>query len=77
MRMSKNRFDCYRQISAQFDSTASCGHAIKKGDIIGYNPSVRDDRGQKRTQCASCWAKWAAENAEADAIERGYLPTIG
>ena len=77
MRMSKDRFDYYRAIVAGFNSTGSCGHAIKKGELIGYNPSIRDERGQKKTQCASCWAKWVSENAEADAIEAGYLPTIG
>ena len=77
MRMSKDRFDYYSAIVARFDSVASCGHGIKKGELIGYNPSIRDIRGQKKTQCASCWAKWVSENAEAEAIERGYLPTIG
>lgn len=26
-----NRFDNYREITAKFDSTGKCGHAIKKG----------------------------------------------
>ena len=69
MHQSKDRFDYYRGIEARFASTGSCGHPIAKGDRIGFNPSVRDEKGQKKTQCASCWAKWTAENEEADRLE--------
>jgi hypothetical protein len=62
-----DRFPYYREIAARFDSTGSCGHEIRKGERIGWNPRV------KKTQCAACWAQWTAENAEADAIERGYV----
>ena len=61
-----DRFDNYREIDARFASTGTCGHAIAKGDVIGWHPRL------KKTQCAACWARWVAENAEADAVERGY-----
>lgn len=64
------RFDDHREITAKFDSTASCGHAIKTGDRIGYGRK----HGQSSTQCPDCWGKWSAENREADAIESGYMP---
>ncbi|MCH8851588.1 MAG: hypothetical protein IID41_02935 [Planctomycetes bacterium] len=64
---SADRFDNYREIDARFASTGSCGHPIAKGDRIGWH------RALKKTQCATCWARWVAENAEADAMERGYL----
>ena len=63
-----DRFDAYREIVARFNSEGSCGHAIKRGDRIGWNPYA------KKTQCAACWAHWSAENAEAEAIERGSMP---
>ncbi len=63
-----DRFDSYREIQARFDSTGSCGHPIKRGDVIGWNKRVR------KTQCAACWARWVAENREADQIESGYGP---
>lgn len=65
----KARFNEYRDIDARFDSPGTCGHAIRKGDRIGWARRTRE------TQCAECWAKWRAENADADAIERGYMPT--
>ena len=61
---SADRFDNYREIDARFASTGTCGHAIAKGDRIGWHPRL------KKTQCADCWARWVAENAEADALER-------
>ncbi len=64
-----DRFDSYREIQAKFASVGSCGHEIRKGDRIGWNPRVR------RTQCAECWARWSAENAEAAAVEAGYTPS--
>jgi hypothetical protein len=70
-----NRFDNYREITARFDSVATAcgstapgGHAIKTGDRIGYLP------GRALTMCSDCWARWVAENREADAIEAGYMP---
>ena len=62
---SADRFPNYRTITARFASTGSCGHEINKGDSIGWNPRV------KKTQCAACWARWQAEHAEADYLERG------
>ena len=64
MRYDTDRFYNYREISARFKSDGSCGHAIVKGDRIGWNP------GNKKTQCADCWRRWCAENAEADMLER-------
>ncbi len=64
---SADRFENYREIDARFASTGTCGHAIAKGDRIGWHPSL------KKTQCASCWLRWVAENAEAAAMEGGAL----
>jgi hypothetical protein len=61
-----DRFDNYREIKAKFDSTGACGHAIKKGDRIGWNKKFG-------CRCSNCWSKWVAENQEADAIEQGYM----
>jgi len=63
-----NRFDNYRELAARFASTGACGHPIQKGDRIGWNK-------RHGAQCSSCWARRVAENREADAIERGYLPS--
>ena len=62
--MSYDRFCNYREISAPFDTTGTCGHPIKKGDRIGWN------RRASKLQCAACWHKWVAENLEADYLER-------
>ena len=62
-----DRFNNFREIVARFASTGKCGHAIKKGDVIGWNPRT------KSVYCTDCWAKWVAENREADAIEAGYM----
>lgn len=64
------RFSDHREIDAKFDSIGSCGHEIRKGDRIGYARKG----GKSHTSCAACWRKWAAENAECDAIESGYMP---
>lgn len=61
-----DRFNDYRELRAKRADTASCGHTIKVGDVIGWAPR------SKRTSCADCWRKWAHENAEADMMERGY-----
>lgn len=59
-----NRFQDYREITArQTAHPAACGHDVKVGDRIGWNPRT------KRVKCAGCWAKWASENAEADLYE--------
>ena len=63
-----DRFDNFAEIRAKFNSTGTCGHQIKKGDVIGYNPRT------KSTSCPNCWSRWVAENREADAIEAGYMP---
>lgn len=57
------RFNDYRVITARFASTASCGHPVKKGAEIAWAPRT------KETQCADCWRRWSAENAEADLYE--------
>lgn len=58
-----DQFDNYREISARFDSTGNCGHAITKGQVIGYNRT-------HGCKCAACWAKWSQENADAAFDER-------
>jgi hypothetical protein len=73
--MAAPRFDDFREITAKFDSkstdcgSATGGHEIKKGEIIGYCRKNRNSH----TVCDTCWAKWCAENAEADAIEAGFI----
>lgn len=64
---SADRFDNYREITAKFDSLGKCGHQIKRGDRIGYHRT-------HGCQCADCWARWSAENAEAAQYEasNGY-----
>ena len=62
-----DRFDNYREIDARFASTGTCGHAISKGDRIGWHSAL------KKTQCSTCWQRWVAENAEANMLERGYV----
>lgn len=70
--MSTHRFNDYREFISKYESTADCGHAIKKGDVIGWSPR-RGRWDKSKTQCADCWSRWKAENAEADAIEAGYM----
>ena len=54
--MARN-YNHYREIPAKFDSQGTCGHAIRKGDTIGYSPAkYRGDKAE--TQCAECWRKW-------------------
>ena len=67
------RFNDFREITAKFGSTGTCGHPIDKGDRIGFAPRKR--RGAPvSTCCATCWARWVSEVAEADLAERmgGY-----
>jgi len=66
MSRNDNRFDNYREITSKFASTGKCGHAIKPGDVIGWHR-------KRGAQCPDCWAKWRAENAEAAAVESGYM----
>lgn len=67
-----DRFDNYREITARFDSIGKCGHAIKRGDLIGYNR-------RHGARCSACWANWKAENLEAAQYEAacGYEPNRG
>lgn len=60
------RFNDYRAIQTRFNSTGTCGHAIRKGDSIGWAPRTRE------TQCADCWSRWVSENAEAERYERQH-----
>jgi hypothetical protein len=62
-----DRFYNYREIEAQFASTGACGHEIVRGDRIGWHPKLR------KARCAARWRRWVAENAEADAMERGDI----
>lgn len=41
----------FREIVARFDSVGTCGHAISKGDRIGWQRTIRE------TRCADCWAE--------------------
>lgn len=76
VRIPRDRFYNYREITARFDSTSNAcgakvgGHEVKKGDRIGYNRSCRP----AKVMCTACWDRWVAENQEADAIESGYMP---
>jgi len=69
--MSTRRFDDYRTLASKYDTTATCGHAVKAGDRIGWSPGNRWRGRKSKTVCADCWSKWQSENAEADAIEAG------
>ncbi len=40
----------FREIAARFDSVGTCGHAIRKGDRIGWQRTIRE------TRCTDCWA---------------------
>ena len=64
------RFNDYREITAGYPSTSTCGHEIVSGDVIGYAPKRYSGKGGV-TSCATCWAKWKAENAAADFDELG------
>lgn len=67
----RDTYDRYRSLVARFNSTGHCGHPITQGEAIGYNGRLR------RTVCASCWASWQAENAEAAEYEARYADQIG
>jgi len=63
-----NRFDNYRELTAKYPGTCNqCKGKVKKGDRVGWNKRYG-------VVCPTCWNKWVAENAEADAIEAGYMP---
>lgn len=63
MSKNDNRFCNYRELVSRYNSVGQCGHAIKKGDVIGWHR-------KHGAQCASCWSRWSAENAEADRLEQ-------
>ena len=70
--MRNDRFNDYREITAKRATPATdtaCGHAIAKGDQIGWNRALR------RVRCASCWRTWTAENQEAQFIEDALTPS--
>lgn len=77
------RFNDYTGINARFDSmSTSCGtntpgggHAIKKGDYIGWARGNRRRGRKSETQCADCWARWVDENRDAQAYEDRYSGT--
>lgn len=68
------RFYDYIRIVAKFDSIATaCGngeHKIARGDSIGWVPRNRRRRRPAETMCGPCFDSWAAENAEAEMLER-------
>ena len=55
------KFNDYRTIAAKFDSTANCGHQVRKGDQIGY---AKPRYGEAKVKCAECWRKWQVEVAQ-------------
>ena len=60
-------FRDYRQIVAKRSTPAgltACGHAVRSGDIIGWNARL------KRVRCQPCWDRWCRENEAADFDER-------
>ena len=59
---TEDRFSNYREMASRFDSPGICGHAIKKGDLIGWNRRYG-------ARCSDCWSTWKAENAAAAADE--------
>ncbi len=59
-----DHFNNYRELKAKRAEPATCGHPVRIGDVIGWNPRT------KRTQCAGCWLKWSVENREAADAER-------
>ena len=70
--MLTRRFDDFREITAKFDNTLTCGHAAKAGDRIGWSGRRgRDGASRAETCCAACWLKWCDENREAAAYEQG------
>ena len=60
---SEDRFSNYRELVSRYAGTGACGHAISKGDVIGWNK-------RHGSRCKDCWAKWVGENAAADFDER-------
>lgn len=71
-------FNRYREIVAKHGGRATaCGrstdrggpHWIEIGDVIGYYHRPHEPW----TVCASCWAKWVRENAQATATEGGLF----
>ena len=66
-RKSSDLFENYRECLARRAEPAeetACGHAVARGDLIGWNPTA------KRAQCRACWARWTMENARADFDEQ-------
>jgi hypothetical protein len=58
----------YREIIAKRASSACHGkHAVKVGDVIGWN------RRTKKVVCASCWRTWSEEVAEENRIDYDNL----
>ena len=68
--MITKRFNDFTSITAKFNSTGTCGHAIAKGDEIGYARGNRRRGVKAETSCSACWTRWCAENAEAYMLEQ-------
>lgn len=62
MRMSSNRYDSYRSITARKAAKGACGHPIVAGDRVGWHRL-------HGAQCEQCWMRWSDENQEADRME--------
>jgi len=54
--------DCI-EIKAKFATQGACGHAIRKGDRIGWS------RSPKYTYCADCWAGRHDDQEQAEPFE--------
>lgn len=59
----EDRFDNYRERRANVAGHGACGHAVAKGDVIGWNH-------RHGVRCTKCWTAWVAENRAADEDER-------
>jgi len=63
------RFNDFWQMASKRASVGCVNgtdHPIRKGDVIGWS------RKHRAACCASCWAKWTAENDAAEFDEAQY-----
>jgi len=70
-----DRFENYIEITARRHSVGACGHEIKPGDVIGWNPRSH------KARCVACWRTWRTENVTERENERmaeaaGYVPDM-
>ena len=55
----------FKEITARFQTTGSCGHLIMRDDVIGY------DRAGMRTRCETCWRNMKERAARGE--QRGMM----